>query len=317
MDRGEVGVAQSELMARVAANPRVPDELLQRDEQLLLDDARSLPYEEFERRLRTWEALADPAGDAGAAARCAAARSVRLRPRPEGGWHLAGFLDELAGNEVAEILAHFEEAEWRSDWADARDRHGDAATTTDLCRTAAQRRADALLAMARAAATATPGLRHTPTVNVLIDERSFHAALVGDHIEPVHYRDVVCRTQRGRRLPRDVAANASLAGHVRRVVIDTVGVVVDLGHRTRLFRGGARDAVLLLATECVWLGCEQPVGWCQTDHSQGWKAHGPTVPRNGAPMCRRHQLLKERGFQTFRDDAGHWHFVDPAGQPVT
>ena len=60
---GAVGVAQSEAMARVAANPRIDPEVLQRDAGMLLDDAMSLPYAEFERNLRCWEALADPIGD--------------------------------------------------------------------------------------------------------------------------------------------------------------------------------------------------------------------------------------------------------------
>ncbi len=57
---GRVGVAQCELMARVVANPRLPAAVVERDAPALLDDAIALPFEEFERRVRTWEALADP-----------------------------------------------------------------------------------------------------------------------------------------------------------------------------------------------------------------------------------------------------------------
>ena len=60
---GEVGVAQSELMARIAANPRIESAVLERDSPDLLDDAIEQSFDEFERRARTWEALADPAGD--------------------------------------------------------------------------------------------------------------------------------------------------------------------------------------------------------------------------------------------------------------
>ena len=58
---GAVGVAQSEAMARVAANPRIDPEVLDRDAGMLLDDATTLPFAEFERNLRTWETLADQA----------------------------------------------------------------------------------------------------------------------------------------------------------------------------------------------------------------------------------------------------------------
>ena len=53
-----------------------------------------------------------------------------LRPRPEGGWTLSGNLAELAGAEFMEIFSWFLEAEWQTDWADARNRLGDTATTT-------------------------------------------------------------------------------------------------------------------------------------------------------------------------------------------
>ena len=126
---GRVGVAQCELMARVVANPRLPAAVVERDAPALLDDAITLPFEEFERRVRTWEALADPDGDRDRNERQHAARDVMLRPRPEGGWTLSGNLAELAGAEFMEIFSWFLEAEWQTDWADARHRLGDTATT--------------------------------------------------------------------------------------------------------------------------------------------------------------------------------------------
>ena len=313
---GGVGVAQSELMARVAANPRIGDDILQRDQRMLLDDAQTQSFDEFQRRLRTWEALADPSGDRSRASQQHLHRHVHMRGRPEGGWTLSGSLDELSGSEFNEILAHFVDAEWRADWAEARGRLGEAATTGDLCRTADQRNADALLAMARAAASAHPGMRGRPTVNFLVDVATFEAGLQGQTREPRRYRDVVCRTQSGRRLATDDAINAALTGHIRRAVYDSAGTIIDLGRRSRLFRGAARDAVNLTATECIWLGCDQPVHWCDTDHSLKWAAHGATVPRNGAPLCRRHNLHKERGFQIHRDSDGNWHFINPEGDEI-
>ncbi len=129
---GRVGVAQCELMAHVVANPRLPAAVVERDASALLDDAITLPFEEFERRVRTWEALADPNGDGDRNERQHATRDVTLRPRPEGGWTLSGNLAELAGAEFMEIFSWFLEAEWQTDWTDARHRLGDTATTHDL-----------------------------------------------------------------------------------------------------------------------------------------------------------------------------------------
>ncbi|MGB7880720.1 MAG: hypothetical protein WBL31_18285, partial [Ilumatobacteraceae bacterium] len=77
------------------------------------------------------------------------------------------------------------------------------------------------------------------------------------------------------------------------------------------------DAVMLLLTTCIWIGCDQPIAWCDADHSISWKAHGATVPRNGGGLCHRHHHLKEHGFQVFRDNHGTWHVTDPHGNEIT
>lgn len=317
---GQVGVAQTRLMARIAANPRIPQAALDRDRFELLDDAMSLPYREFERRARRWESLVDVSGAEAAAEQQRARRNVRLRPRPGGpgsGWNLTGTLDDVAGAEFEEILAHFVDAEWRADWDEARTRLGHAATTDDLRRTEPQRRADALLEMARAAASGRGRSRSAcPTLNVLIDEKSFEADLRGERVDASRYRDVVCRTQSGRELHPDDAVNVGIWAHVRRVVYDSASVVIDLGRRSRLFEGPARDAVMLLDDECAWVGCDQPVDHCQADHSIAWAAHGATVPRNGTPLCGRHNRLKEAGYQVVRDADGQWHTFDPEGNEI-
>jgi hypothetical protein len=314
---GRVGVAQCELMARVAANPRIPAAVLERDSPALLDDAIDQSFDEFERRVRVWEALADPDGDRDRNERLHASRDVRVRPRPEGGWTLTGNLAELAGCEFNEIFSWFIEAQWHTDWAEARSRLGDDATVADLVRTEAQRRADAFVAMAKAAASAAPGSRPPrTTVNVLIDDETFEAHLRGETVDPRRYRDVVVRTQSGRRLHPDDAVNAALIDHIRRVVYDGSGTVIDLGRRQRLFRGSSREAVMLLLITCVWIGCDRPVAWCDADHSVGWKAHGATVPRNGGGLCDCHNQLKEQGFQVYRDDHGTWHVIDPDGNEI-
>jgi hypothetical protein len=150
-----------------------------------------------------------------------------------------------------------------------------------------------------------------------MDHESFEAHLRGKTPDPARYRSVVVRTQTGRRLHPDDAVNAALVDHVRRVVYDGSGTVIDLGRRSRLFRGSAREAVMLLLTTCVWIGCDRPVAWCDADHSVGWKAHGATVPRNGGGLCQGHNHLKERGFSVYRDDEGTWHVIDPTGVEIT
>ena len=201
---GTVGVAQSEAMARVAANPRLDPDALARDAGMLLDDAINLPHVEFERNLRVWEALADPIGDGSAS-------------------------------------------------------------------------------VSRDANVARP-TRSAVTVDILLDHGTMHAHTAGVTPDPRRFRNVVSRTQSGRRLHPDDAINAALFGHIRRAVYDSSGTIIDLGRRSRLFRGPARDAVMLLLATRVWIGCDQPSrGATPTTHSAGRPTGPPS--RGTANRC--------------------------------
>ncbi len=72
-----------------------------------------------------------------------------------------------------------------------------------------------------------------------------------------------CRGSRSRRA--DVVA-AMMWGQVRRVVVDSAGVVINMGRRRRLFTGNARQAILLQSSRCVVAGCATPIRRCQADH---------------------------------------------------
>jgi hypothetical protein len=315
---GLVGVAQSEVMGKIAANPRIDDQRLREGSWDLLGDAIDLPFDEFERRARRWEALVDPTGAAASAERIRNSRDAMILPRDGGGWELHARLDELDGAELREILAHYIDREWRADWDEVRTRIGDAPSVHDLRRTEPQRRADALMALGRAAASAAADpTRACPTLNVLVDEATLESTVCGTPIDPHRYADVVCRTASGRDLHPADAANLAWWAHIRRVVLDSANVIIDFGRRRRLFQHGAREAVMLLEEHCVWIGCDQPAAWCQADHSVGWAAHGATVPRNGAPLCGRHNRFKERGYRVHRDGAGEWHTIDPDGNEIT
>jgi len=124
---------------------------------------------------------------------------------------------------------------------------------------------------------------------------------------------VVSRTDRGNRVNPNAIIGVSLWALIRRVVIDSKSVVIELGRTQRLFTGHARDAVMLLEATCIWPGCDHPHNWCHADHVTSWSARGPTNPDNGAPLCARHNHLKEHGFTIYRDNHGHWHLTAPDG----
>ena len=313
-----LGDAQLRLMARVASNPRIHDALVIESLDLLAD-AETLPYDQFERRLRDFERSADFDGARRAAERAHDTRDTRIRQQPDGSWKLAARFGSLQGAEINDILAHFNDAQFRADWEQARLLHGDDTTVGDLERTEPQRRADALHnALLQAASSPGAGLAPLPCLDVLIDETTLEAVLSGQPVDPHHYRDMVCRTTNGD--PVDVTEAASLAlwARVRRVVRNSAGVVTELGRRSRVFRGANRDAATLLTDRCIWPGCDRQLRHCQVDHNVAWAQHGTTDPDNGGPMCGPHNRLKHRaGFSVERLSDGSWLILDARRRAVS
>ncbi len=110
---------------------------------------------------------------------------------------------------------------------------------------------------------------------------------------------------------------SSLANHVRRVIINTKGVVIDLGRKARLFTGSARLAAQLQSPRCIWPGCDTPTSRCEIDHLHDHAKGGPTNPDNGAPLCGFHNRWKQKGFATTRDPAtGRWRTYRPDGSLI-
>lgn len=315
---GDVGTDQTLLMSRVAANPRIQLDLVANVERLLAD-ARRLPFDEFERRLRNFERSADHERARADAIAVQERRDASMRVQSDGSWRLSATFGSLDGSEINEVFAHFIDAAWTTDLAEASNRDaGGNGVGVALQRCEAQRRADALLCMARCAADAPgDGKRSLPTLNVLIDHDTLHRSITAQPLDPTRYDEMVCRTQAGD--PVDVTEAASLAlwGHIRRVVHDGQGTVIDLGRRKRLFTGSAREAALLLPMTCLWPGCDRPSRNVEVDHSVEWSKKGPTRPDNAGPTCKGHNLLKERGkFDTHRLPDGDWIVTDSDGNRV-
>jgi hypothetical protein len=99
-------------------------------------------------------------------------------------------------------------------------------------------------------------------------------------------------------------------------VVDSAGVVINMGRRQRLFKGNARQAVLLQSSRCVIAGCATPIHRCQADHLTEWGRHGTTDGPNGGPVCGRHNRLKNSGYRVHRDDQGFWHTYRPDGTEI-
>ena len=138
-----------------------------------------------------------------------------------------------------------------------------------------------------------------PLVNLMIDVPTLERYLAGtgDTVVPADPRQRRCETVSGIPVPASDVVAAMMWGHVRRVVVDSAGVVINMGRRRRLFTGNARQAILLQSSRCVVAGCATPIRRCEADHMTEWGRHGLTDGPNGAPMCGRHNRLKNTGYR--------------------
>ena len=326
---GDIPVAHVRAISRVASNPRVAQHLPGAD-AIFAHQAAVLSHDDFLAVLRQWEALADADGADQGADECHERRSGGMvESGINGSWSLEATFGSLQGTAMAQVFDQFERAELFADWAEARQRLGDAALVGDLARTRAQRGADALYAIfMRAASSPADGRAPEPVVNIVVDQQTFVEELrrsAGEDVavDPNESLDGRrCHSVDGTPLrPAEVLA-AALVGHVRRVVLDGRGTVIDLGTRRRLFTGSARDAALLQALlrgpgglRCLWPGCDAHGGCLQVDHRQPAARGGPTEPGNSDAYCGFHNRTKERGYRPERGPDGRWviHRPDQGG----
>ena len=158
------------------------------------------------------------------------------------------------------------------------------------------------------------GVAPKPIVNVLVGFVTFQRLLarrgLGLEPEPIRPEDVAVErieSSTGVTLAPDDVIAACLSGVVRRVVIDSAGVVVDAGRKRRLFTGVARELALLLWQRCGHLGCTVPADQCQVDHIVEWDADGgPTDQSNAHPRCDTHNPFKSKHrLRSVRDPNGY------------
>ena len=330
LGNGDVGVAQVHDLARARANPRCGEELAHCAE-LLLGFARQLQYSDFHRCVRRWELLADADGAYRDAQAAHESRHASLRER-DGVGYLTGHGGVLDTAELQQIWDAFAQAEFMNDVDEATAQVQGGASSAPLPRTERQRRWDALVAIFRTAAgQPVDATLPEPTLNIVMDATTFEAALAELGIVPmpgnttvvpvavpfnVPFKHRRSETSSGVLVEPVHAVRAALLGHVRRVVVDGAGNVVDLGRRRRLFTGAAREAVMLHSPRCIWPGCATPAGRCDADHTHDWQHGGITAPVNGAPMCPRHDRHKNGGYRVRRDSTGTWHTYRPDGSEI-
>ena len=302
--------------------------------------ARDESFTDFADRVRDWARIADLDGGFKDRKRHHDNRNFRfIENSIEQTWEPFGHFASDQGARMNEIHQRYLQAEYEADWAEARAKFGDAATLADLGRNDAQRRADALERIFADAAGAPPGTTTPKIVHNIVWTADTYLALAGllgadaDRLDPhwsanptdqARQRDLWCDPDTYRCSTLDGVALdpveqffSSLVNHVRRVIINTKGVVIDLGRTARLFTGSARLAAQLQHPHCVWPGCDMPTTRCEVDHLHDYTKGGPTNPDNGAPLCGFHNRWKQKGFAVQRDpDTKRWRTYRPDGTVI-
>lgn len=258
----------------VAAARKVPAAFPDAEEWLVAR-AAELDADGFAQVLRHWRIWAAPDEAEDDAVDRYRRRRLHLSPGLDGTGFMDVEFDPIGFETFSTALTRIERELWEQDWADARRRLGDAATRSDLARTDAQRRHDALLEMSRRATAAPPGARQPlPLVTVHVD----HQTLTGR----------ICELSNGTQLTPGEVLPLLTEADIERAVFDPAGRIIDLGRRSRLYVGGTRRAVEIRDRECTVATCKVPAEWCDVDHEVEWQAGGETTQENGRLRCPPH-----------------------------
>jgi hypothetical protein len=271
---GEISLDHARLLA--SAQAAAPEVFADGGEDELLDAARGLAFSQFQKVIRYWRYRACGDDEERRARQRWLDRSAHCSTTLEGKVAVRADLDPVGGATFARELARLEHQLYDEDVAEARHRLGVRDVPyAELVRTAAQRRADALVLMATRSAAKPPGA----VEGVIL----LHALVGAETLERL------CELTDGQVLtPGELLPHLTRA-HLQRAVFDPTGTkVLDLGPRRRLFTGATRLAVELRDRGCTHPTCDVPLERCEVDHVQPYAADGPTIQGNGRCRCPYH-----------------------------
>lgn len=293
--QGRIGADQAATIGRAARAGRLGDP--GETEARLLPSA-SQTSETFRRQVRDAEQAADGDLLCRDEHRARAQRRLSVVDHDDGLVDLHARLDRVSAEFVRAGLDAFEVA----DPAD---------TPVGQRRRPDQRRADALVELARAALAAGTAPRQggvRPHVSVVID-----AAALGD-------RDGAGGdTAFGGRISTDAVRRLLCDADVTRVVMQGPSQVLDVGRATRTWSPAQRRAVIVRDGRCRGPGCDRPAAWCDVHHIAWWERdRGPTAVTNGLLLCDAdHDLVHSGGWTVTLDpDTAQTTWTSPTGHQV-
>lgn len=99
------------------------------------------------------------------------------------------------------------------------------------------------------------------------------------------------------------------------IVVDSLGVPIDMGRQVRLATRAQRRAMAVRDGGCVFPGCEMPARWTEAHHETEWEHGGLTDLGDLASLCRHHHRVAHRpGWLVEVLENGTTRWTTPMGQ---
>ncbi len=224
-------------------------------------------------------------------------RYFSLAATLDGFGHPDGWLTPFARAEIQGELDRLERELFAEDWAAAKVELGRDPEAHELARTLGQRYHDAFELMARRSrALRGPSPAASFVVNIHMTMASYEAGLarsLGQDVPLPH--DGFCEMDDGSMIPPACAVEATIEGHVRRIVFGAEDEPLSFGRAKRFFTPAQAAAVRAKFRRCTHrFGCDRSGPLLQTDHVIEHEDGGRTDVVNGEPRCGPHNRWKNR-----------------------
>jgi hypothetical protein len=242
---------------------------------LVRDCASQLSERDVRHYLDAWAQAADDCLGYDPAAKERDSRYFNADRTFAGIFDLRGRLDRVDGTVFATEHARIEHDMFLADWAAARAEFGEGCGVDKLARTPGQRRADALVEMARRSAARPEGA---------VTPRPLITIVAGYH----PFKETLLELADGTPLSRDHLLPLLAEADIERIVFDSPSEVIDVGVRERFFTGALRRAIQVRDRCCQFPGCDVPADQCEVDHVLPYSQGGETKQSNGRLYCKPH-----------------------------
>ena len=95
-------------------------------------------------------------------------------------------------------------------------------------------------------------------------------------------------------------------------VLGQVELAGETSHEHRQIPPAVRRALVTRDRDCVFPGCDRQASWCDSHHLVWWTRGGKTALANLALVCgRHHRKLHEEGWTLGRNSQGRWVATPP------